>query len=318
LIFKGEAEGTIMSVCDYDIIDKYIGHIKLNKNYSEHTVKAYSADICDFCDFLSSKKKPVSLVEVDCETIRGYLALVYSRGVERKTAARKISSLRGFYKFLVSKGVIEASPVVGVRFPKKISRLPTFLDMPDLEKLLTTPTDKTWLGLRDRAILELLYGAGLRVGEAAGLNMNDVDFHEAVAKVRGKGKKQRLAPIGNVAAAAIERYREKMEEFARLEGFSYDAAAVFINKSGGRLSDRSIRRNLDKYLKTAGMDISISPHTLRHTFATHILNNGADLREVQELLGHKSIAATQVYTHLTTKRLKEVYDSAHPLQKNKF
>ena len=302
---------------DCDIIDKYISHIKLNKNYSEHTVKAYSVDICDFTEFLYSKRNPVSLPDVDCQTVRAYLAFIYSRGVERKTAARKISSIRSFYKFLVSRGVIEASPVVGVRFPKQASRLPTFLDMPDIEKLLTTPTDNTWLGLRDRAILEVLYGGGLRVSEAAGLNMADVDFAEAVVKVRGKGKKERLSPIGDMAASAIETYREKLGEFARLEGLKYDTAAVFINKSGGRLSDRSIRRNLDKYLIMAGMDISISPHTLRHTFATHILNNGADLRSVQELLGHKSIAATQVYTHLTTKRLKEVYKNAHPLEKKK-
>lgn len=299
---------------DNDYIDEYVNHIKLTKNYSEHTLKAYSKDLCAFAEHLSSRRMPICLIDVRPEHIRSYLAALYSEKIERKTAARKISSLRSFYRFLVSRAIIDASPVVGVRFPKQARRLPIFLDDCDIEKLFTTPPADTWLGLRDRAILEVLYGGGLRVSEAVGLNVDDVDFSLAVVKVRGKGRKERLSPIGDYALAAINKYRQAMDSHFAVEGVSFDKNALFLNKHGKRISDRSVRRNLDKYLIAAGMDISITPHTLRHTFATHILNNGADLRSVQELLGHKSIAATQVYTHLTTKRLKEVYDKSHPLQ----
>jgi integrase/recombinase XerC len=299
---------------DYELIDEYVSHIKLNKNYSSHTLAAYSCDLCDFCNYLGDKRVVIPLVDVSCEVIRGYLSHLHGKELERKTAARKISSLRSFYKFLVSRGMIDASPVVGVRFPKRDRKLPIFLDMPDIEKLFSTPPADTWLGLRDRAILEVLYGGGLRVSEAAGLNLEDIDFGAAMIRVRGKGRKERLSPVGDYAIEAVKAYRDKLDDYGKIENFSYQRQALFINSRGTRLSDRSIRRNLDKYLTAAGMDISISPHTLRHSFATHILNNGADLRSVQELLGHKSIAATQVYTHLTTKRLKEVYDKAHPLQ----
>jgi tyrosine recombinase XerC len=303
-----------MPLTDDELIDKYIGHIKLNRNYSSHTLNAYSSDLREFREYLDQRRRGCGLLAVSCEIVRGYLAFLHGKGVQRKTAARKISSLRSFYKFLLSRGEIETSPVVGVRFPKREHKLPVFLDMSDIDKLFSMPSADTWLGLRDRAILEVLYGGGLRVSEAAGLNLEDVNYSSAMLRVRGKGRKERLSPVGEYALEAVKLYREKLEEKSRLDDFEYDSQALFISSRGTRLTDRSIRRNLDKYLIRAGMDISISPHTLRHTFATHILNNGADLRSVQELLGHKSIAATQVYTHLTTKRLKEVYDKAHPLQ----
>ena len=299
---------------DDELIDMYVSHIKLNKNYSEHTLTAYASDLCAFGDHLGKGRVPISFVDVKPHHIRAYLAALYSEQIERKTAARKISSLRSFYRFLVSRSIIESSPIVGVRFPKQARKLPIFLDMEDVEKLFSMPSSDSWLGLRDIAILEVLYGGGLRVSEVVGINIEDVDFSQGIIRVRGKGRKERLAPVGQYAIAAINAYRESLERYGRDEGLQYDKNILFVNKLGGRLTDRSIRRNLDKYLVKAGMDISISPHTLRHTFATHILNNGADLRSVQELLGHKSIAATQVYTHLTTKRLKEVYQSAHPLE----
>ncbi len=298
-----------------ELIDKYLSHIKLNKNYSEHTLKAYSADLCDFAAYLEGKRVPLGLADVGCETIRGYLASLHSRELQRKSAARKVSSLRSFYKFLVSRSIIETSPVVGVRYPKRGQKLPVFLDSDDIAKLFSAPACDSWLGIRDKAIMEVLYGGGLRVSEAVGLNVEDADFAGGVLRVRGKGRKERLAPIGRYAFEAITAYREKLDAVSKEKHFDYDSKPMFVNKLGKRLSDRSVRRNLDRYLKIAGLDGSISPHTLRHSFATHILNNGADLRCVQELLGHKSIAATQVYVHLSTKRLKEGYDKAHPLQR---
>ncbi|MFI4911165.1 MAG: tyrosine recombinase XerC [Sedimentisphaeraceae bacterium JB056] len=301
---------------DDELIDKYVDHIKLNKNYSEHTLNAYACDLRDFCGYLTDRRRGMPLLDVSCEVVRGYLAYLHSKGIGRKSSARKISSLRSFYKFLVSRGMLDASPIVGIRFPKRERKLPVFLDMPDIEKLFSAPPNDTWLGLRDRAIMEVIYGGGLRVSEVVGLNIDDIDFSSGVARVRGKGRKERLSPLGDCAVEAINSYRDKLQSHSNAEGFEYDKVPLFVNVRGTRLSARSIRRKLDKYLIEAGMDITITPHTLRHTFATHILNNGADLRSVQELLGHKSIAATQVYTHLTTKRLKEVYDKAHPLQKS--
>lgn len=299
---------------DDELIDNYRDHIKLNKNYSQHTVAAYAGDLCAFADHLGQSRAVVGLVDVKPHHIRTYLAALYSEQIERKTAARKISSLRSFYRFLVSRGVIESSPIVGVRFPKQPRKLPIFLDTEDIDKLFGMPSSDSWLGLRDIAILEVLYGGGLRVSELVGINVEDVDFGQGIIRVRGKGRKERLAPVGQYAIAAINAYRGSLERRSSGGDFQYEKNVLFVNKLGGRLTDRSVRRNLDRYLVKAGMDLSISPHTLRHTFATHILNNGADLRSVQELLGHKSIAATQVYTHLTTKRLKEVYENSHPLE----
>ncbi len=303
-----------MAITDDELIDVYVSHIRLNKNYSEHTVTAYAGDLCAFAEYLGQSRAPVGLSDVKPHNIRGYLAFLHSERIERKTAARKISSLRSFYRFLVSRGIIESSPVVGVRFPKQAKKLPIFLDTEDIDKLFGMPSSESWLGLRDVAILEVLYGGGLRVSEVVGINVADVDFSQGIIRVRGKGRKERMAPVGQYAIAAINAYRDRLEQYGRDEDFQYEKDVLFVNKLGSRLSDRSVRRNLDGYLIKAGMDLSISPHTLRHTFATHILNNGADLRSVQELLGHKSIAATQVYTHLTTKRLKEVYENAHPLE----
>jgi integrase/recombinase XerC len=200
---------------------------------------------------------------------------------------------------------------MAVRTPKQDKRLPRFLEYEQVKRLLETPPMNSWLGARDRAIMETLYSTGVRVSELVALNMDDIDFLGEVVHIRGKGKKERIVPIGTSALQVIQHYMEFRNKRAHSNP-NFDSKVLFVNKHGRRLSTRSVRRKMDKYLKMAGLDTAISPHTLRHSFATHMLNNGADLRSVQELLGHQSLSTTQVYTHLTTKKLKEVYQKAHP------
>jgi integrase/recombinase XerC len=205
---------------------------------------------------------------------------------------------------------VKTHPLATIRTPKQEKRLPKFLELEQITKLLSTPDDNTLLGARDRAMLEVLFSTGVRVSELVDLNFGDVEYEGRTIRVRGKGKKQRTTPIGPTALAAVQKYLQLRRSDARSANF--DQQALFVNKHGQRLSTRSVRRKLDKYLLQAGLDPSISPHTLRHSFATHMLANGADLRSVQELLGHQSISTTQIYTHLTTPRLKQAYDDAHP------
>ena len=250
------------------------------------------------------------LIKADINSVRAFLAFLNDQNYSKATSARKLATLRSFYKFLVRRGRIETSPVTAIRTPKQEKRLPRFLDSDQIETLLNCPDTNTMLGARDRAILETLYSSGLRVSELVALNFSDVDFLGEVLHIRGKGKKERVTPVGASALQALQRYLTFRDSDPRKPNF--DPQALFINKHGQRLSTRSVRRKLDKYLLQAGLDPRISPHTLRHSFATHMLNNGADLRVVQELLGHQSLSTTQVYTHLTTSQMKHVYDNAHP------
>jgi integrase/recombinase XerC len=221
-----------------------------------------------------------------------------------------VATLRSFYKFLVKRNQLTSNPVVAVRTPKQDKKLPRFLDYEEVKKLLDTPSLNNWLGSRDRAIMEMLYSTGIRVSELVVLNMDDIDFMGEVVHVRGKGKKERIAPIGSSALQVIQHYMEYRNKRAQ-NNVNFDSKVLFVNKFGKQLSTRSVRRKLDKYLKMAGLDSALSPHTLRHSFATHMLNNGADLRTVQELLGHQSRSTTQVYTHLMATKLKNVYENAH-------
>lgn len=250
------------------------------------------------------------LLAADANQIRAFLSFLNEREYSKATAARKLATLRSFYKFCLRRGYIQANPVTTIRTPKQEKRLPKFLDLEQIQKLLRTPDETTLLGARDRAMLETLYSTGVRVSELVALNVNDINGEAGQLRVRGKGRKERISPIGPTAVAAITRYLEMRKSDPR-NGAS-DQDAMFVNKHGQRLSTRSVRRKLDKYLAAAGLDPSISPHTLRHTFATHMLNNGADLRSVQELLGHQSLSTTQVYTHVTTAQLKKDYDESHP------
>ncbi len=332
------------------IVQQFINYLKYEKRFSEHTAKCYGADLRQFSGFLHGASavrhaaydgvgltdelhslsqsqshggiatvvadETVTqidqlLLSVQTNDVRSYLSFLNDKQYSKATIARKLATLRSFYKFFVKINRLGSNPVTPVRTPKQEKKLPRFLEYDEVKKLLDTPPVNNWLGARDKAILETLYSTGMRVSELVALNMDDIDFLGEVVRIRGKGKKERISPISTSVLQVIQHYMEFRNKRAQSNS-NFDSKVLFVNKHGRRLSTRSVRRKMDKYLKMAGMDISISPHTLRHSFATHMLNNGADLRSVQELLGHQSLSTTQIYTHLTTKKLKEVYDNAHP------
>jgi integrase/recombinase XerC len=308
------------------LVRQFLDYLKLEKHFSDYTVKSYGADLIQFGQFLSGEighananqaSGAVTLEQLDerqlkCEplTIREFLAYLYAQNYTKSTTARKLATLRSFYKFLIRRGVVSVNPLSTIRTPKQEKRLPKCLDLEQVQKLLDSPDDSELLGARDKAMLEVLYSSGIRVSELVELEMSDLDLQEGILRVKGKGRKDRLTPIGSQAIKALQRYFELRNADPKLS--SQTLVRVFLNKHGESLSTRSVRRKLDKYLVEAGLDPGISPHTLRHSFATHLLNNGADLRSVQELLGHQSLSTTQIYTHLTTSRMKQVYDQAHP------
>jgi integrase/recombinase XerC len=280
-------------------IDKFINYLRIEKNVSRHTIINYTQDLKDFSVFLEKK----GLEDVDYLTIRKFLALLRSKEYKKKSIARKLSALRSFFKFLYKEGHVKTNPVVTVFTPKIEKTLPVFLDMPSVAKLIESADPKDIHGLRDRAIMELLYSSGLRVSELVGLDIDDVDYIGGVVKVMGKGRRERICPVGEKASGSIRDYTNKRRGKGK---------ALFLNKSGTRLCDRSVRRIIDKHIRKISLSQKISPHTLRHSFATHLLERGADLRSVQELLGHKNLSTTQIYTHITAERLKSVYDKTHP------
>ena len=322
-------------------IQKFLDYLRYERRFSEHTAKCYGADLIQFSEFLvgashgsPADTEPISsaeqqggsatavatqanpkvdqlLLSAGTDIVRAYLAFLNEKQYSKATIARKLATLRSFYKFLVKRNQLISNPVVAVRTPKQDKKLPRFLDYEEVKKLLDTPPMNSWLGARDRAILETLYSTGIRVSELVALNMDDIDFLGEIVHIRGKGKKERITPIGSSALQVIQHYMEFRNKRAQ-NNDNFDSRVLFVNKHGKRLSTRSVRRKMDKYLKMAGLDPAISPHTLRHSFATHMLNNGADLRSVQELLGHQSLSTTQIYTHLTTTKLKDVYENAHP------
>lgn len=266
-----------------------------------------------------STLKPKSITDIICaanpETIRSFLAHLGEQQYSAATMARKIATLRSFYKWADRRGFASCNPMTAIRTPRQAKRLPKAITIDQVEKLLSAPPDTDVLGRRDRAMLETLYSTGIRVSELVGLLVGDMDLQGEAVRVRGKGNKERIVPLGSHAIASINRYVDMLKQDAKLGVAireNQSQKPLFVNKHGGRLSSRSVRRKLDKYLKSVGLDPSISPHTLRHSFATHLLDNGADLRSVQELLGHQSLSTTQVYTHLTTQRMQEAYNKAHP------
>lgn len=288
-------------------IDRFLDHLRIERNASAHTVKGYAEDLFSLRDYLSRQTTSDHLESLTTSNIRGYLSDLHRSGYSASSVARKLSSLRSFCRYLCREGAIERNPAEGLRGPKQARRLPKVLGDGPIEKLLSAPSDQTPLGLRDRAMLETAYAGGLRVSELVGLDRDDVDLTAGIARVRGKGKRERLAPIGTFAIQAIQKWLPHRKPAANKSA----QRALFLNKRGGRLSARSVGRLMQKYLAAAGLDPGASPHTLRHTFATHLLNRGADIRSVQELLGHASITTTQIYTHLTSDRLRGEYDKAH-------
>ena len=292
-------------------LTQYLEYIQGTKNVSPHTVNNYRRDIEQFLEFLRRLSAGDFMFKaVDVFLARRYLASLVSRDYSRKTVARHIAALRSFFRYLCRVQLIDSNPFVGIRTPKLERRLPQFLDMPEMEDLLKLPPP-TVLGRRDSALLELLYGAGVRVSELVGLSLRNLDLSEQYILVFGKGSKERIIPIGRMAVKAISSYlQESRPSLQRKHAESTDA--LFLNHNGTPLSDRSVRRILDKYVTSLAVHKRVTPHTLRHSFATHLLDNGADLRSVQELLGHVSLKTTQVYTHISSERLLSVYRNAHP------
>lgn len=290
----------------------FLTHLGVEKNASPQTVKAYREDLTLMLAFARGTLKVDSVPPGQFTTrmLRGFVADLHAKAYAKSTIKRRLAAVRTFGKYLCREGVLDANPAEALRGPRQDSPLPHFLTLADVTKLLGTPGTRTPMGLRDRAILETLYSAGLRVSELVGLNLDDVDTGEGVLVVRGKGKKERLALLGTPAKAAVVEWL-RVRHTASVNGLTHPSA-VFTNKFGTRLNVRSVGRLLEKYLKQAGLDPRTSPHTLRHSFATHLLDNGADIRGVQELLGHRSLATTQIYTHVTTQRLQAGYRKAHP------
>jgi integrase/recombinase XerC len=329
------------------LIDEFLNYLRFERHFSPHTAKCYAADLHQFCGFMSEgpaesvpidpspslssydmggggaatavappppaatgAQNGVDLLLIETQDVQRFLGFLRTREYSKSTTARKLATLRSFFKFCLKRGYVKSNPLSTIRTPKQDKRLPKYLDEHDVRKLLETPDASTMLGCRDRAMLETMYSTGVRVSELVDLNLTDIDFVSEALHVRGKGKKERVTPIAPTALAWIKRYMELRRADPRSQTFN--AEAVFVNKHGQRLSTRSVRRKLDKYLALCGLDPAVSPHTLRHSFATHMLNRGADLRAVQELLGHQSLSTTQIYTHVTAARMKQAYDQAHP------
>ncbi len=278
---------------------------------SEHTVRNYGVDLAQFLTFLVEDGQDSLFPEqVTHIMIRAFMADLSEKGVSRQTVARKIAALRSFYKYMQRRGRINANPARIVHTPKLEKKIPTFLTVAMMEKLLATPDGGTFTGSRDKAILELIYSAGLRSFELVGLDHADIDLERRVLRLRGKGMKERINPVGRYAVTALEDYLRHKQ--AHPDRARFDASAVFLNFRGQRLTTRSVRRMLSHYASLAGLPGDVSPHTLRHSFATHLLQRGADLRVVQELLGHENISTTQIYTHITAQEMQRIYADSHP------
>ena len=292
-------------------INRFLQYLTVERNSSPLTIKSYREDLESLSDYLG-ERYPAAPEPGDVTTLdlRGYLAALHEREYAKTTIARRLASLRSFFRFGQREGWSDANPAKPLRNPRKSRSLPHFLSSQELDRLLSAPPADKPMGLRDRAILEALYSAGLRVSELVGLNDGDLDLTQGVLRVRGKGKRERLAPIGSYAATALRQWF-RVRRLSPREPSGIEAP-VFVNKSGRRLTTRSVGRLLEKHLATAGLDRRTTPHTLRHSFATHLLDRGADIRSVQELLGHKSLVTTQIYTHLSTANLRAVYEKAHP------
>jgi integrase/recombinase XerC len=289
----------------------FLRHLGLEKNASAYTVKSYREDLTQAVSFFRERGgAAVRPDQLNTRLLRSFMAWLHDQGYARTTISRRIAAVRSWCRFLCRQGTIEKNPADGLRGPKLDRKLPHFLNRTDVERLVGAPSEDAGLGLRDRAILETLYSAGLRVSELVGLELGDLDLKEGIATVRGKGRRERLALVGDAAKSAIASWLEVRAGL--LEGIGRRSEAVFLNKNGTRLSTRSVGRLLVKYLRKTGLDPRTTPHTLRHTFATHLLDAGADIRGVQELLGHKNLTTTQIYTHVSTQRLQDSYRKAHP------
>ncbi len=296
-------------------IGQFLRYLGIERNASELTIKSYREDLLDLAHFLTEETPARSLGpnDVTPTDLRRYVAALHEAGYARTSISRKLASLRSFYRFAQRQQLADSNPAKALRNPRGARKLPHFLTKDEIDRLLRAPSIDDAMGARDQAILETMYTAGLRVSEVVGLNDGDLDFDQGIVRIRGKGRKERIGMLGSYAIAAIQRYQ-------RVRVLASNApqgreAPVFANRFGRRLTTRSVARMLEKYIRQTGLDQRTSPHTLRHSFATHLLDRGADIRSVQELLGHKSLVTTQIYTHVSTATLRDAYAKAHPRAK---
>jgi integrase/recombinase XerC len=292
---------------------RFVLHLSLERNLSDHTISAYENDLKQFIEFLRRElgcRKP-RVKHIDKLSIRHYMKYLGERGLKGSTMRRKLAAIRCFVKYLAIRERVKVSPVLSVKMPRMEKRLPSFMERSEMRALFDNFNGDDLRGQRDLAILETFYSSGVRLGELHAVDVSDVDLFSGTLKVKGKGRKERIVPIGTMAAGAVKRYLLKRAGFLKSKR-RMSEPALLVNKFGRRLSRRGIQRVVRRYLQRVCSDKQISPHVLRHTFATHMLDAGADLRAVQELLGHASLSSTQVYTHVTTQRLREVYSRAHP------
>jgi len=287
-------------------IQEFLAYLKHERNASPHTISSYGIDLSQFAAYLDAKK--FKLTRVDNIILRGFLVELYQKKLTKTSAARKLAAIRSFFEYCVRQKWVEDNPAKVVATPRLDQHVPAFLSEAEMEKLLDVPPTENALGLRDRAVLEFFYATGIRVSELVGIDLEDVNLDEKMVRVRGKGKKERLAPFGRKAAESLEAYLRLRYAFPLVLG----EKALFLNYQGTRITARSVQRLVGKYFKQAALRKKISPHALRHSFATHLLSRGADLRVIQELLGHESLATTQKYTHLDVKQLLDVYRRSHP------
>ena len=288
----------------------FIRYLKIEKNVSAHTERSYLSDLLQFADFLDG----MDAAEIDHQTLRQFIALLLKNETKKASIARKLSALRSFFKYLNRENILLSNPARLVSTPRREKRLPAVLTVDDTQRLMEAPGaamhDDNDTIYRDRAVLETLYSTGIRASELIGMNHDDIDRHDRLIRVRGKGRKERVVPIGQKALDAIDAYLKRRRN-------TQDPAPIFTGPSGKRLTARTVQRILENYRKQLGLQQKASPHTLRHSFATHMLESGADLRAIQELLGHASLSTTQRYTHLNLDSLMEVYDKAHPKARKK-
>jgi integrase/recombinase XerC len=301
------------------LLAQFLEHLRYERNVSEHTLRNYTSDLLQFLDHIApedpqtGKRRDVPIGQIDHITIREWISTLHSANKKKTSIARKIASLRTFFQFLVREGVIELNPARLVATPRIEKKLPNHLSIEDAIRFIETPDIETDLGKRDRAILELLYATGIRVSELTKLNIKDIDFRNKLIRVTGKRKKQRIVPFGDPALHAMLNYLTVRANFMNNAPPSErDEQALILNYQGTRITTRSVGRMVDKYIKLCAGIHNISPHSLRHSFATHLLDSGADLRDIQELLGHARLSTTQIYTHVSMEKLIEVYDKSHP------
>ncbi|NOY54150.1 MAG: tyrosine recombinase XerC [Deltaproteobacteria bacterium] len=302
-----------------ELITAFEGYLQDEKNVSPHTLRNYISDLNQFAAFLQHRKfDSDGIAGIDNRVIRHYLASLHQKKLKKSSMGRKLASLRAFFRFLHRERVIGINPAKVVATPKAAKRHPHFLSVDDVFRLMEVPDTKTELGARDRAILEVFYSSGIRISELAGLNEEVVDLSVGLMKVTGKGRKERIVILGSRAVAALQVYLAEKKEVEK-KGLLREGAGtpLFLNRFGNRLGVRGIRNVVDKAVRQAALSQPVSPHGLRHSFATHLLDGGADLRSIQELLGHVSLSTTQKYTHLSMGKLMEVYDRAHPRARKK-